>query len=117
MEAKQKFNKLYINDQQKGVIYPEKYSFPWYQINFSLTKIYNNKRVYCSDILTSINTGKEINKEIKILNNFYEFYKLQLTKESIFINKLKIYNKKNARVINSWLKPYKSVQLLFYIFF
>ena len=95
LEAKQKFNKLYINYQQKGVIYPTEYVYGINKINFSLNKIYNNNRVYCSDILTSINTGKEIN----ILNNFYKFYKLQLTKEFTFINKSNFYNKKKINDI------------------
>jgi len=82
-KAKQKFNKLYINNQKEGLIHPIKYTYRGYVTNFNSSNIYNNKRVYCSDILSSNNTGKEIT----ILNNFYNFYKLQLTKETYFSNK------------------------------
>jgi hypothetical protein len=51
--AKKKFNNLYIDNNKKGIIYPTKYVYKNININFSKNNIYDNKRIYTSDILTS----------------------------------------------------------------
>lgn len=93
--AKQKFGKLYFSND--GIIYPNSYSYESTKYNFTMNDIYNNKRVYTSDILSSnlLQRGGNINN----LRDFYKFYQLHLTKELKFVNKTNFYIRKRINDI------------------
>jgi len=93
LHAKQKFGKLYFSKDINGIIYPNSYSYKNKNYNFNINDIYNNNRVYTSDILTS--TLSQRGGDINNLKDFYIFYKLHLTKELEFINKKFSYTVKN----------------------
>ena len=104
IDAKQKFNNLYVNYETKGIIHPMEYYYyknikkqVYYQdniinlnkINFDISQVYKDNRLYSSDILTSFNndeTEKQSGGTMNNLKDFYKFYKHHITKHLKFEN-------------------------------
>lgn len=106
-KIKQKFDKFYINENKEGIIFPKSYNNTKDQtFVFNKEQIFNEGRVYTSDIITSIEKNHFSGGSLNNIKNFYNFYQYHKTKQLKFINnpQQQFYTPERIEEINDILK-------------